>query len=541
MSRIVECVPNFSEGRHKEVIEAIANAIASTDGVSLLDVDPGPSTNRTVYTFVGSPESVVEGAMNGARAASQLIDMTRHSGEHPRMGALDVCPFIPVRGVTEEDCIQCANEFGKQLAEELGVPVYLYGKAAKEEKRVKLPSIRAGEYEGLEEKLKDPAWQPDYGPAEFIPSWGATATGCRKFLIAWNVNLLATKEQAHRIALNLREQGRGTNEPGRLKCVQGIGWWLEEANMAQISMNLTDFDVTPLHTAYEEACKDAKELNLPVVGSQIVGLVPLQAIMLAAEFYMQKDNLFLVEEDQKVRLAIDRLGLNSLGPFNPKERIIEYMIRGEDEPGPLASTSVYNFIKNVGARSPAPGGGSVSACVAAMGAALGAMVAFMTYGKRQFEQLDSKMRQLIPPLYTTMNDLIPFIDKDTTAFNDYMAACKLPKGTPEEQAIRDQAMQGGLKKAIQVPLAVMQTANRVWTQLQELAQSGNFTTMSDLQVGARSLETGVWGAYHNVMINLRDIKDEQYKQKITAEAEAEVQKAQEGKEAVLKIISERKE
>jgi len=298
MTRIVECVPNFSEGQNKEVIEAIANAIGAADGVNLLDVDPGLSTNRTVYTFVGSPEAVVEGALNGARAAAQLIDMTKHQGEHPRIGALDVCPFIRVKNVTMEDCIECAKEFGERLATELGVPVYLYGEAATEDHRKTVPQIRTGEYEGLPEKLKQAEWKPNYGPAEFVPFWGATLSGARKFLIAYNINMLSTKEQAHRIALNIREQGRGRDQPGRLKAVQAIGWYLEEANMAQVSVNITDHEVTSIWQVYEEVCKDAKELNLAVVGSQVVGLVPLSAIMQCADHYMQTDNLFFLEDDQ---------------------------------------------------------------------------------------------------------------------------------------------------------------------------------------------------------------------------------------------------
>ncbi|MGH0122364.1 UNVERIFIED_CONTAM: hypothetical protein FKN15_007964 [Acipenser sinensis] len=323
MSKLVECVPNFSEGRNKEVIDAIATAISSTEGCLLLDVDPGPSTNRTVYTFVGSPEAVLEGALSAARVAFQLIDMTRHTGEHPRMGAMDVCPFIPVRNVSMEECVCCGNRFAQRLAEELGVPVYLYGEAARKENRRSLPSIRAGEYEALPEKLKKPEWAPDFGPSRFVPTWGATVTGARKFLIAYNVNVLSTKEQAHRIALDIREQGRGKEQPGSLKRVQGMGWFLEEANLAQVSINLLDFEVTALHMVYEEVCTVAEELNLPVVGSQLVGLIPLKAVLDSAEFYIQKEKLFILEEEHKVRLVINRLGLDSLAPFVPKERIIE--------------------------------------------------------------------------------------------------------------------------------------------------------------------------------------------------------------------------
>lgn len=396
-----------------------------------MDVDPGSSTNRTVYSFVGSPDAVVEGALNGARIAYQLIDMTKHKGEHPRLGALDVCPFIPVQNVEMEECIYCAQKFAKKLAEQLKVPVYLYGFAAKQSYRRTVPQIRSGEYEGLQDKLTQSDWKPDYGPNEFVSSWGATMSGARKFLIAYNVNLISTKEQANRIALNIRENGRGPNQPGKLKATQALGWWLQESNIAQVTVNILDFEITPIHSVYEEVLKDANQLKLPVTGSQIVGLVPLKAILDAAEFYIKKDELFVLEEDQKVHLAINRLGLNSLGPFNPKERIIEYMI-SENLVGPLANLSVNDFIKSVGSRTTAPGGGSVAANVGALGAALGAMVGKLSYGKRAFEHNDVPMRKLIPQLHDTFNEMITFIDADTNAFVDYMNAMKLPKNTPEE-------------------------------------------------------------------------------------------------------------
>ncbi|KAL6462033.1 hypothetical protein MHYP_G00301780 [Metynnis hypsauchen] len=420
MAKLIECVPNFSEGRNKEVIDAIANAISATEGCSLLDVDPGSSTNRTVYTFVGSPQAVVEGALNAARTAFTIIDMTKHTGEHPRTGAMDVCPFIPVQDASMGDCVKCANEFGRRLADLLQVPVYLYGEAARTESRRSLPSVRAGEYEALPEKLKKTEWAPDYGPATLVPSWGATVTGARKFLIAYNVNLLSTKEQAHRIALDIREQGRGKDQPGTLKKVQGMGWYLDESNLAQVSTNILDFEQTPLHSVYEEICRDARELSLPVVGSQIVGLIPLKAVLDCADYYIQKDKLFVVEEEHKVRLVISKLGLDSLGPFVPKERIIEYMVESSQDEGQLVSLSLQQFVRSVGARTAAPGGGSVSAAIAAMGAALGCMVGQMTYGKRQFEALDGVMRKLIPPFHQAMNDLLLTVDADSTAFNSYM-------------------------------------------------------------------------------------------------------------------------
>jgi len=538
MAKIVECVPNFSEGQRKEVIETIANAIAGTDGCNLLSVEPGISTNRTVYTFVGSPDAVVEGALNAARAAAQMIDMSKQHGEHPRIGALDVCPFIPVRNVTMEECVTCANEFGEQLAAELGVPVYLYGHAANEEHRTTVPQIRCGEYEGLPDKLNQPEWKPDFGPAEFVPHWGATLAGARKFLIAYNVNMLCTKEQAHRIALNIREQGRSKDEPGRLTKVQAIGWYLEEANMAQVSVNITDHEVTPIHTVFEEVKKDAEELNLAVIGSQIVGLVPLCSLMEAADFYMEQNNLFILEEDQKMKLVVDRLGLSSIDTFNPKERIVEYMV-GDDTQGPLVSMDLSDFIFTVGERSPCPGGGSVAALVASLGAALGTMVGFLTYGNKKFAELDSKMRTLIPSLYKGMKELVPYIDHDASAFNEYMAAIKMSKKDDDESKLREEAMDKALKRAVEVPLTVAKKVNQLWDVLKELALVGNINCKSDLQVGVRCLETGVWGAYYNVKINLNDLKDEEFKKQTEEDIDTQLKIAQESCAEILQTIDDR--
>ncbi|XP_054880165.1 formimidoyltransferase-cyclodeaminase-like [Poeciliopsis prolifica] len=510
MAQLVECVPNFSEGRDQKVIDAIAAAISDTAGCSLLDVDPGASTNRTVYTFVGPPEAVVQGALSAARRAFGLIDMSKHSGEHPRTGALDVCPFIPVQNVSMDDCVHCANEFGRQLAETLHVPVYLYGEAARSESRRNLPSVRSGEYEALPDKLKSAEWAPDFGPALFVPSWGATVTGARKFLIAYNVNLIGTKEQAHRIALDVREQGRGKDQPGLLKKVQGLGWYLQEENLAQVSTNILDFELTPLHAVYQEICGVAEELKLPVVGSQIVGLIPLKALLDAADFYMKTEQLFIIEEEHKVRLVISKLGLDSLGPFNPKQRIIEYMVRSQEEGG-LVSLTVQQFVRSVGARTAAPGGGSVSAAVGALGAALGAMVGQMTYGKRQFENLDFVMRKLIPPFHQAMNELLGLVDADSAAFNGYMVALKMPKSTAQDRSRREAAMQEGLKRAVGVPLALAEKVSVLWPSLKQMVLFGNIGCMSDAQVAAKALETAVYGAYFNVMINLKDVSDEAFR------------------------------
>jgi len=538
MKKLVECVPNFSEGRDRAVIDAIADAIRSAPGCTLLDVDPGRSTNRTVYTFVGPPDAVVEGALAGARAAHARIDMRAHQGEHARMGALDVCPFVPVSGVTLEACVALSRAFGRRAAEELGIPVYLYEAAASQPHRRTLSQIRAGEYEGLAEKIARPDWQPDFGPARFLPAWGATVTGARHFLIAYNVNLLATKEQAHRIALELREQGRGPQQPGRLRAVKAVGWWVEEYGMAQVSMNLDDFKVTPPHVAFEEVVKEARALKLAVAGSEIVGLVPLQALLTAADHYIAAEGLLIVDEKQKIRLAADRLGLGAVSPFVPEKRVIEYMVAGDAET-PLASSSVRSFVRAVGARTSAPGGGSASALIAALGAALGTMVGWMTYGKRKFEDKDAVMRGLIPPLHGAMEALIPLIDADTQAFAAYMEARSLPQDTEERAAQRRQAMEAGLQQAVEVPLAVLRLADGSWDAMVEMARHGNVASRSDLEVGAKALEAGIWGAYRNVLINLPEISDEAFRNRAVAEAETIAQRARPRLEEVLTILAGR--
>jgi len=538
MRKIVECVPNFSEGRDRDVIDAIADAIRATAGCTLLDVDPGASTNRTVYTLVGEPAAVVEGALAAARVGRLRIDMRTQKGEHPRVGAMDVCPFVPVSGVTMGDCVALANEFGRRAAAELGVPVYLYGHAARADHRRTLQQIRAGEYEALPDRIGKPEWAPDYGPAEFVPRWGATCAGARDFLIAYNVNVLGTKEQAHRIALNVREQGRGPGEPGRLKAVRAIGWWVEEYGLAQVSINLEDYKTTPPHAALEACAEEARALNLAVAGSELVGLIPLQAMLMAAEHYVAKENLFVLEERQKIRLVVERLGLSSVQPFVPEKRIIEYMIP-KDEEEPLASMSVRGFVELLGSRTPAPGGGSASALIAAMGAALGAMVGWMTYGKRKFEGQDATMRRLIPPLHGGMKDLLPMIDRDTRAFDAYLAAVGMPKGTPEEKAARHASMQDGLKTAVQVPLEVMRTADRCWEAMAEMAAHGNPASRSDLEVGAKALEAGIWGAFRNVAINLPGIEDEPFRRATAEEAEALAARAVLMRDKVLKAVAVR--
>ena len=524
--RLVECVPNFSEGRDTSVIEAIADRIREVPGVQLLDVDPGESTNRTVMTFVGEPDDVVEAAFRASATAYERIDMRLHSGEHPRLGAVDVVPFIPISDVTMDDCVACARAYGERVGE-LGVPVYLYEEAQPEPHRRTMAQIRAGEYEGLAEKLRHPDWKPDFGPAELVPESGATVTGARFFLIAYNVNILGTRNQAHRLALNVRERGRTVDgpdgepvrQPGYFEAVKGMGWMLEEFDLAQVSMNLDNYRVTGMHDVFEAIRRDAAELGIGVAGSEVVGLVPLEAVLRAADYYMEKENLFILDERQKVRLAVDRLGLSSIHPFVPEEKIIEYMVEGDPD-GPLARRTVREFVESVGARTSAPGGGSVAALMGALGTALGAMVGWLTYGRRKYEHLDAAMREHLPPLVELQEELLRAVDADTDAFSAYMDALRLPKDTDEQKAARRAAMQEGLQAATRVPLRTMELADRAWTPLLEVARVGQYSSRSDVEVGAKALEACLYGAHRNVVINLDDIQDEDFCAEVRSKADA---------------------
>jgi glutamate formiminotransferase/formiminotetrahydrofolate cyclodeaminase len=456
------------------------------------------------------------------------------------MGAMDVCPFVPVANVTMDECVEISKTFARRAAEELEVPFYLYEYSQTQEYRKKLPQIRKGEYEGFAEKIKQPEWKPDFGPAEFVPSWGATVTGARFFLVAYNVNILGTNNQAHRIALDLREAGRGPDQPGRFKELKGLGWFVDEYNMAQCSFNLNNFNVTAPHEVYEAVKEEAAKLNVGVAGSELVGLIPLEAMLKAADFYIEKEGLFILDEEQKIKLVIDRLGLNSVSQFKPEERIIEYIIR-EEPKEPLASLSTRKFIESINARTSAPGGGSAAAAIAAIGSGLGAMVSKLTYGVRKFEHLDRQMREIIPVLHDTTMKLIPMIDADTDAFNDYVDAIRLPRNTEEEKNIRFEKMQAGLKKAIEIPLTTMRIGNQAWDAMTEAARHGNIASKSDTQVGARALEVGIWGAYQNVLINMAGIKDEAFVKEKTTEAENLKNRAKKSCDEILEILENRKE
>ncbi|UJR28334.1 hypothetical protein I4U23_009576 [Adineta vaga] len=556
LHKVIECVPNFSEGQRKEVIDTIAHAIAGVEGVALLDIDPGLSTNRTIYTFVGHPQAVIEAALAGARAAYNLIDMTRHTGEHPRIGAMDVVPFVPVQNATMADCIEIAREFADRLAIELNVPVYLYGEAQEREYRQDLSQIREGEYEALYSKIRKQEWKPDFGPTEFIPSWGATCVGARKFLIAYNINLLGTKEQAHRIALNVREQGRSKDEPGKLKCVRGLGWWLEESNLAQISLNLTDFEITNIHIAYNQCVTEAESLNIGICGSQIVGLIPLKPVLMAAEYLIQKENLFILDEDQKIRLVIQRLGLNSITPFIPKERIIEYIIRereGHDDS--INSMEIKDLIKHISARSLVPGGSCVTSLVATLGTALSSMCALLTYGMKKWESLEQEMRIIIAPIHGTTKKLMNTLDTDTETLNAFLTVQKMTETNEEEKRFKQITEHRCLQRYLDVSLDIMRQINDLWEPLQRLAPLFNINTKADFLIGVKCLETAVYGACKRIEIfsssliditenNTTDDTDSQSKisQKTYQEqAHTYLQTAQKSVSTILSIAESRKE
>lgn len=521
MQKLVECVPNFSEGRNKAVIDAIAREIASVQGVSLLDADPGADTNRTVYTFVGAPDAVAEAAVKAAKCAYELIDMAEHSGAHPRMGALDVCPFIPVAGMSMDECIELAHLVGKRIADELSVPVYLYEYAATSPYRKSLANIRVGEYEALPEKLKKQEWKPDYGPANFVPRWGATVVGAREFLIAYNINLnTRDKKLANDVALAIREGGRAARDengtiikdaqgntvkvPGRLKHVRAIGWYIDAYKCAQVSINLTNYRETPLHAVFETVKEEAEKLGLRVTGSEIVGLVPKTPLVEAGKYYAALSGKSKgAPELELIQTAIQTLGLSSVADFDVSKKIIEYAVA---EPAPLMSKTVFAFVDEVSADSPAPGGGSVAALAGALGAALAAMVANLTVGKKGYESVKDELAAMAEEAQSVKDALEHAVDADTNAFTAVMDALKLPKTTDAEKAFREQALQNGYKAAAQVPLETAELCLKA-LRLAELAIKGNKNSITDAGVAGLMAQAGVQGACYNVLINLGTITD----------------------------------
>lgn len=550
MEKIVECVPNFSEGRDKSVIEAIAAAIKSVDGVKLLDVDPGADFNRTVYTFVGEPEPVLEAACKCARVGVSLIDMTEHKGEHARMGALDVMPFIPVKGVTIQDCVQLSKRFGERMAKELGVPVFLYANSATRPDRVRLPDIRKGEYEALEKKFKDPSFKPDYGNPVFVPKSGATATGAREFLIAYNINLNTNdKTIASEISGKIRTSGyikkdekgnqiigadgQPVKVPGRFKGVQAGGMMYNE-NIAQVSMNLLNFKEVNLHDVFEAVKEESEKLGAKITGSEIVGVVPKESLVLAGKFYAKKEKLNIKNDDEFVSLAIDKLGLSQLYQFKPEEKVIEYMI---EETGPLASSTVKGFLSELASSSPAPGGGSVAALSGALGAALSSMVCNLTIGKEKYLDVQDDIKKVLSKSEELRKKLTVLIDKDTQAFNDVMKAFKMPKETEEQKNKRSNAIQDGYKVAANVPLETARTCEEILDVAMIVAEKGNQSSITDAATSAIMAKAGVEGAILNVKINLGSIKDERFVEKMHKELD-EIEKNSTSKtEKILKIVA----
>lgn len=526
MPEIIECVPNFSEGRDMNVIKAITDAIEAVDGVKLLDVDPGADTNRTVVTFIGTRQGILDGAYAGIAKAAELIDMRKHSGAHARLGATDVCPLVPVSGISEEECIQLSYELARKVADGLNIPVYMYEKSARREERRNLANIRAGEYEGLADKLKDPNWQPDFGKAEFNERSGATVMGVREFLIAYNVNLNTTdRKLASDIALTIREKGRlkrdkagnilrddngvALRQPGLLKETKAVGWYIDEYKMAQVSINLTNYKITPPHVVFEEIRKLANRKGLRVTGSEIVGLIPLEAILMAGRYYLKTQGKSQgVPEESVTRTAIQSLGLNDVSEFDPQKKIIEYQFR-EFETS-LVEMTAREFADETSTDSPAPGGGSVAALCGSLAASLTAMVANLTHGKKGYERHNEKMNEVAVQAQNLKDELLRLMDLDTAAFNQVMDCFRLSRKTDEDKAKRNAAIQEATKNAANVPLQIMETSLKLLELTEIVAKYGNVNSISDAGVAALSADTAINGAGLNVLINLAGIDDREF-------------------------------
>ena len=536
--QLIECVPNFSEGNNLSIIKQITDQIESVSGIRLLDVDPGKATNRTVVTFVGAPEEVIEAAFRGIRKACEVIDMRHHKGEHPRFGATDVCPFVPVSGVTMEEAAEYARILAKRVGEELLIPVYCYEFAAFEEKRKNLANIRSGEYEGLPEKLKDPEWKPDFGPAEFVPRTGSIAIGARNFLVAYNVNLNTTStRRANSIAFDIREAGRILREgdqtsgpvikdengepvriPGSLKKVKAIGWYIEEYGIAQISINLTDITVTPIHVAFEEVCNKAIERGMRVTGSELVGLIPLDSMLQAGRYFLKKQQRSTgIPEKEIIKIAVKSLGLDDLKPFVPREKIIEYILAGQDD-HPLIDMNLASFADETASESPAPGGGSIAAYMGAMGAALGTMVANLSSHKRGWDDRWEEFSDWADKGMHYVNELTKMVDEDTRSFNRVMDAFALPKNNDDEKRVRKEAIQAATRYATEIPFRVMKLALESMNVIESMAINGNPNSVSDAGVGALAARSAVLGAFLNVKINARDLNDRVFAEGILQQA-----------------------
>ncbi len=558
LKQIIECVPNFSEGNNPDIIKQITDAIESVDGVMLLHVDMGKATNRTVVTFAGAPEKVVEAAFLGIQKAASLIDMRTHKGEHPRMGATDVCPLVPVSGISMEECAKWAIKLGEKVGKELAIPVYLYEDAQKDKNRSNLSVIRAGEYEGFIEKIKLPEWRPDFGPAELPVKHGATVIGARDFLIAYNINLNTKSTRiANRMAFDVREAGRVKREgnpisgkvvkdangeevriPGTLKSVKAIGWYIEEYGMAQISMNLTNYKITSVHQAFDEVCKKGEERGVRITGSELVGLVPLKPILDAGKYYLNKQGRSVgVNDDELIVIAIQSLGLNQLGAFNPKERIIEYVLENKSKKR-LIDMTVKAFANETASESAAPGGGSVSALCATLGISLGTMVANLSADKRGWEERTGEFSEWAEKGQQLKDELLLLIDEDTNAFNGIMDAFQLPKNTDEEKNSRKAAIEKASIYATEIPLKTMQVAFQCIEIIKYMVENGNPNSITDAGVGLLCIKTAIQGAYFNVMVNSKGLATKDKANELAQEAKVLLKRSNSEIDAALVKVEE---
>lgn len=561
--KLIECVPNFSEGRNKAVIKEITDAIESVQGVKLLDVDPGAATNRTVVTFVGGPDAVAEAAFQGVKRASQLIDMRGHKGAHPRIGATDVLPLIPIAGITLEECADLARKLAKRIYEELGIPTYNYEAAANKPGRKNLADVRKGEYEALEAKILSKDDKPDFGPktyTEQAAKSGATVVGARDFLLAVNYNLNTTSTRiANDIAFAVRERGRARREggrpdgklikdkdgntiftPGTLKGTKAIGWFIEEYGIAQVSMNITERDKTPLHIAFDEVCRAAQERGICVSGAEIVGLLPKSSLIDAGIYYLKKQKRSIgIPEKEIIKIAIKSMGLSDLAPFKPEQKLIEYLLAADDKTKKLVDMSCQAFAEETASESPAPGGGSISAYAGALGAALGTMVANLSSHKAGWDERWEEFSDIAVKGQQLMSELLALVDEDTLAFNKIMAVFSMPKGSEAEKSARAQALQEATLYATQVPLKTMRAALKVFDVVKAMAERGNPNSVSDAGVGALMARSAVLGAWLNVKINAKDLEDRVVADKLLTEADKIAKQAEKLEKATLEIVNEK--
>jgi len=546
--RIMECVPNFSEGRNMAVIRQITDEIESVEGIRLLETDPGRDTNRTVVTFVGEPDQVVEAAFRAVRKAAELIDMSEHHGEHPRMGATDVCPLVPVSGITMEETVEYARKLARRIGEELAIPVYCYENAAFEEKRRDLANCRAGEYEGLQKKFADPGWKPDFGPAVFNRRSGATAVGARDFLVAFNINLNTTStRRANAIAYDVREKGRmirnengeKVNIPGSLKKVKAMGWYIEEYGIAQITMNLVDISVTPVHVAFDEVCRKAEARGIRVTGSELVGMIPLRAMLDAGRYFLEKQQRSTgVSDAELIKIAVKSMGLDEIRKFRPEEKIIEFVMEEKDEKN-LISMSLRGFMDLTASESPVPGGGSVSAYVGSLGTALGTMVANISSHKRGWDDRWKEFSVWAEKGKVIQNRLLDLVDEDTGAYNMILAAIRMPAKTDTDKKDREEAIENATREASLIPFRVMETAFTGFELIREMVKEGNAQSVTDAAVGAMALRTCITGAFLNVRINTKSLKDVKFADELVSKGRLIAEKAIEEEKLILDLTKKR--